>query len=122
MKSGKVQPWLVPIFWAAAIFALVMALLPQPPHLPGSPSDKVQHILAFSVLAALAVSAYPAVRLPRIGAVLSLFGASIEALQVIPQLHRDASGLDWLADTAAVAIVLSLLRLTRTSPTGPRDR
>lgn len=115
MRPFKLRPWLVPLFWTAAAFALVMALLPKPPHVPGSPSDKVQHILAFSVLSALAASAYPGVRLLKTGAALSLFGASIEALQSIPQLHRDASVLDWAADTAAVVIVLGLFALVRTS-------
>jgi len=116
VKLSKVQSWLVLIFWAAASFALVMALLPKPPHLPGSPSDKVQHILAFSVLAALGASAYPLVQLLKIGVALSIFGALIEVLQAIPQLHRDASALDWLADTAAVAVVLALICFIRMSP------
>lgn len=108
MRLQDLRGWLVPLFWAAAVFALVMALLPKPPQLPGSPSDKVQHILAFSVLAALGANAYPRIRLLKLGASLSLFGALIEALQTIPQLNRDASAIDWLADTAAVAVVLSL--------------
>ena len=29
------------LFFAAALFALVMALLPHPPQIPGEPSDKV---------------------------------------------------------------------------------
>lgn len=100
--------WLIPVFWAAVAFALVMALLPMPPQLPGSPSDKVQHVLAFSVLAALGVGAYPRLRLLKLGTGLSAFGALIEMLQSIPQLHRDASAVDWLADSAAVALVLAL--------------
>ena len=27
------------LFWLALVFAVVMALLPQPPALPGTPSD-----------------------------------------------------------------------------------
>lgn len=113
MKQEELRRWLIPMFWAAVAFALVMALLPKPPQLPGSPSDKIQHVLAFSVLAALGTSAYPRASLLRLGAWLSLFGAMIEALQAIPQLHRDASLLDWLADSAAVAAVLALVRLWR---------
>ena len=54
-----------PICWAATIFAFVMTLLPQPPQLPGSPSDKVQlsdkvqHILAFATLAAGSQTGWP---------------------------------------------------------------
>ena len=107
------RKWLVPLFWAAACFALVMALLPRPPQLPGAPSDKTQHILAFCVLTALAVGAYPKARLPALCAALSAFGALIELLQAIPQLHRDASIADWVADTLAVAFVAGLISLLR---------
>src|SRR5438094_451884 len=39
------------LFWAAALFAFVMAILPHPPELPGNPSDKLQHMAAFAPLA-----------------------------------------------------------------------
>src|ERR1044072_7248561 len=97
-------------FWAAATFALVMALLPHPPQLPGEPSDKVQHIAAFLTLGALGSFAYPKANPFRLGACLSIFGAVIEVLQLIPVLHRDGDLLDWLADTAAVALIILLLR------------
>ncbi|HEX8643940.1 MAG TPA: hypothetical protein VF702_08510 [Allosphingosinicella sp.] len=100
-------------FWAALLFALVMAVLPQPPDVPGEPSDKVLHILAFSVLAALAAFAYRAAPLGRIGLLLSAFGALIEIVQSVPLLHRDADLVDWIADTAALAAVLSLFALRR---------
>lgn len=96
------------LFWTALLFAFVMATLPKPPSLPGSPSDKVQHILAFTVLAALAAAAFPRARLVPIGAGLCLFGALIELVQAIPALHRDAELADWLADIAAVGVVLLL--------------
>jgi hypothetical protein len=44
---------------------------------------------------------------------LSLFGAFIEVVQAIPELHRDSDVLDWLADTVAVAVVLLLVRWWR---------
>lgn len=53
--------WL--LFWSAAAFALVMAWLQQPVAVPGDPSDKLRHIIAFAVLALLAALAYPRVRL-----------------------------------------------------------
>ena len=37
-----------------------MAVLPHPPQLPGEPTDKIQHVLAFTVLTALACAAWPA--------------------------------------------------------------
>lgn len=97
-------------FWVAATGALVMALVPHPPQLPGEPSDKIQHIAAFLVLGALAAFAYPRTNPVLVGAGLSLFGAAIEVLQLIPALHRDGDPLDWLADTAAVALIITLLR------------
>lgn len=122
MKLDALRKWLVPLFWAAACFALVMALLPRPPQLPGAPSDKTQHILAFCVLTALAVGAYPKARLPVLCAALSTFGALIELLQAIPQLHRDASVADWAADTLAVLFVAGLIALLRTSSVEPSRR
>ena len=100
-------------FWAALVFAFVMAVLPKPPQLPGQPSDKIQHILAFTVLAGLAAAAYPRARLIRILLLLSAFGALIELVQTIPALHRDGDWIDWVADTAAAAVVLLLARIVR---------
>lgn len=95
------------IFWAATAFTLAVALLPHPPQLPGSPSDKVQHIVAFATLAALSSIAYPSAALLRLAVGLSAFGAVIELFQAIPDLNRDSSAGDWLADTAAAAVVLA---------------
>lgn len=110
MTTRRLLPY---AFWSATLFAFVMATLPQPPQLPGQPSDKIQHILAFTVLAALAAAAYPRTRLLKIGLGLSAFGALIELVQTIPMLHRDAEFIDWIADTAAAAIVLALAALVR---------
>jgi hypothetical protein len=96
-------------FWLAAIAALIMALVPHPPELPGEPSDKIQHIAAFLLLGALGSFAYPKTNRFYLGAGLSLFGAAIEFLQLIPSLHRDGDPLDWLADTAAVALIVLFL-------------
>ena len=101
------------LFWLAACFAFVMAILPHPPQVPGEPSDKVQHIVAFSTLALLATFAYPQSKLLSLLARLSLFGAVIEIVQAIPALHRDSDIVDWLADTAAVAAVLLIIRWSR---------
>lgn len=93
-------------FWAALIFAFVMALLPQPPQLPGTPSDKVQHIIAFATLAGFGSAAYRSMSLIKLLVSLSAFGAVIEVLQAIPALNRDSDPVDWLADTLAAALVL----------------
>lgn len=98
------------LFWAAALFALVMALIPHPPELPGNPSDKIQHALAFATLGLLGAFAYPRLSMLRLIVGLSLFGASIEIAQLIPVLHRDSDVLDWLTDTVACAIIVVPLR------------
>jgi VanZ family protein len=102
-------------FWTAAAFALVMALLPRPPQLPGSPSDKVQHILAFATLAGLGSAAYPSASLIRLLVGLSAFGAAIEVLQTIPSLNRDGNLVDWIVDTCAASGVLLAARWWQTN-------
>jgi hypothetical protein len=100
-------------FWAALLFAFVMAILPHPPDIPGDPTDKILHVTAFSVLALMAPLAYRAAPLLRTGLLLSAFGAAIEIVQTIPRLHRDGDWIDWVADTAALAAVLSLVAIAR---------
>jgi VanZ family protein len=101
------------LFWAAATFAFVMAVLPHPPAVPGGPNDKVQHIAAFATLSLLGSFAFPAATLLRMLFSLSLFGALIEVVQAIPALHRDSDVFDWIADMIAAAVVLLLVRWWR---------
>ena len=84
--------------------------MPHPPRLPGDPSDKVQHIIAFTTLGLLAAVAYPRTRAIALLLGLCLFGAAIEVIQAIPVLHRDSSGLDWIADTVAATFAILLAR------------
>jgi VanZ family protein len=107
-------------FWVSMAIALVMALLPHPPQLPGEPSDKIQHIAGFLVLGTLVSFAYPKTNQLYLAAGLSLFGAAIEILQLIPALHRDGDLLDWIADTAAAALIIMLLRKLKTRGYGGR--
>ena len=101
------------LFWAAAIFAFVMAILPHPPELPGWPNDKIQHMVAFATLGLLSAWAYVRAPLGRLLVGLSLYGAFIELVQAIPALHRDSDVKDWVADTVASAIVLLIVALWR---------
>ena len=101
------------LFWAAATFAFIMAVLPHPPELPGHPSDKVQHIAAFATLGLLAAWAFPRTPALRLLAGLSLFGALIELIQAIPPLNRDSDVVDWVADSATAALLLASVRLRR---------
>lgn len=98
----------------AVIFAVTMALLPKPPHLPIDQfGDKFGHMLAFATMALLAALSYPTARLFRIGERLSFLGAMIEVLQSIPSLHRDCDIHDWIADTLAITVVLLLVWFAR---------
>ena len=101
------------LLWAAVLFTFVMAVLPHPPRLPGDPSDKVQHIIAFATLGLLGALAYPAVQLLVLVVSLALFGGLIELVQAIPVLHRDSSLIDWIADMVASGSVLLIVRWFR---------
>ncbi len=101
------------LFWAVLTFSFVMAVIPQPPEVPGEPNDKVQHIAAFATLALLGSFAYPRISLLRLLVGLSMFGALIELVQAIPALHRDSELLDWVADTVAAGVILSVVRAWR---------
>lgn len=91
---------------AAAVCVSVFALMPQPEHTPAPEyKDKVEHFVAFAMLAALARLGFPEARGRLIVERLSFFGAGIEVLQSIPALQRDCSVTDWLVDTVAAAVV-----------------
>lgn len=114
---------LLVLFWAALAFAVTMALLPEPPHLPTDGfGDKFQHMLAFATLSLLAALAWPRAELLRIGERLSFVGALIEVLQAIPALHRDCDIKDWIADTIAVAVVLLVMTTARRRVSSARAR
>ena len=106
MSSSRRLTLMRIIFWGAMLYAFTMAVIPQPPPMPGVTNDKVQHIIAFLVLGALAALAYPRVQPAILIAGLSLFGALIEFAQMIPTLGRDADPIDWIADTAAATLVI----------------
>jgi hypothetical protein len=107
------------LFWAAATFAFVMAVVPHPPELPGESSDKIQHVAAFATLGLLGAWAYGERSLVQLLAGLSLFGAVIELVQAIPAIHRDCDVKDWIADTLACGAVLLFVRWRR-ARTGAR--
>ncbi|WP_421848739.1 hypothetical protein [Novosphingobium sp.] len=100
----------MPVFWLCLIGAVTLALLPQPPGIPGL-GDKSQHMLAFGTLAFLGAIAFP--RFPRVHLAerLSFLGALVEVMQSIPSLHRDCDIRDWIADTIAIVVVLLLLQI-----------
>lgn len=97
-------------FWLALVFAVVMAVIPQPPQLPIDRfGDKFAHMLAFATLAGLAMIAFGPERRWRIIERLAFLGAAIEVVQSIPMLHRDCDVRDWMADTLAVLVVVGIM-------------
>ncbi len=113
-------PLLRVAFYAAALFSLFMAGLPQAPVIPGELNDKFQHMLAFATLAALGSAAYPRTNLFVLLIGLSAFGGAIELYQMLPSVSRDASWKDWIADTVSAGTVLLFvwrLRLRRQGET-----
>lgn len=94
------------MFWLATVFAVTMAVLPQPPYTPiDELGDKVAHIVAFATLATLACLGFRDAPKLLIVERLSFLGATIEVVQSIPALNRDCDVRDWLVDTAAAALV-----------------
>ena len=99
--QARIAPIARLLFWAALLFALVMALSPQPP-VTVTVTDKWQHMAAFGALTVLACAGWPDAPLLRIAERLSFLGAMIELVQPIPALHRDCDIMDWFADTAMI--------------------
>jgi VanZ family protein len=98
------------VFGIAVVFAFVMAVLPHPPSIPGQPSDKIMHALAFAVLGGLAAYAFPRLPIGMLLMGLTGFGALIEMIQAIPMLHRDSDIVDLIADIAAALAALAAMR------------
>lgn len=106
----RLSPFLKTLFWAAFLFAYAMAVIPSQQAVSLSPSDKVNHMIAFATLALLAGLAWPGLAWWKIAFGLVAFGALIEVTQAIPALHRDASWLDLVADAAALLVGILVAR------------
>jgi VanZ family protein len=106
-------------FWAAVLFAFVMAVLPAPPG-PQVP-DKVEHMVAFFTLTVLGNVAYPRLAHVRLMVALIAFGGLIELAQLGPALHRDSEWSDWLADIVAVIAAIGVAWLVRRGRPRPAE-
>jgi hypothetical protein len=101
-------------FVVASLVTLVAALTPPADHpLRIFPWEKGDHVLAFVVLAALAATAAPRLSVWLILALLAAYGAAIEVLQALPIVGRDPALTDVGIDTAASAVSLIAIRLSR---------
>ena len=95
------------LFWAAAIFTFVCAVLPYEHTIHIFKWDKAEHFLAFYVLTGLAVAAFPRASLLIIAAALSGFGAFIEFVQGLSWVGRDRDFQDWVTDTIAIGMAMA---------------
>lgn len=100
------------LFWAALVFAVVMALVPKPiPNPTDRLGDKFQHMLAFGMLSLLGGLAFPRLVLWRLALMLLALGAAIELAQAIPALNRTSSLADFVADAVVTLVVTGIMAL-----------
>ena len=106
-------------FFTAAVFVVVMACLPETPQLPGNPLNQPLRLLAFVVLTGLVCAAFPSATAGQILLSLGGLGGTIEMIQAIPELGREATiedrGIDMAAIVAALAVRELLKRAMRRS-------
>lgn len=84
------------------IMILGLSLLPGSDLPTVNANDKLNHFLAYSVLAALAGLARLPVSLVALASLLVIYGVSLEVAQGLMPYGRSASWLDALANTAGV--------------------
>ncbi len=105
-------PWFWLALWACAVLVVVVASLTPPVQLdlPRN-SDKVQHFLAYGVLAAAAVQLFADRHWRRSGLGLVLLGVALEFAQGALTDNRQADPWDALANAIGVLMGLAT-RLT----------
>jgi len=117
--------WPARILFAVALaFTLFMALNPAPPAMPIDQfGDKFEHMLAFGTLTVLARASFPRMGRWLVVERMSFLGALIEVFQAIPALHRDCDWHDWVADTIAAALAMTIANFlfTRHAPALPSE-
>jgi VanZ family protein len=102
------------LYWG---FALTMTHIPHPPPIGPQVSDKLIHFLAYGLLSGLLFLALwisrPNLRwLPLIVLGIIMAYAAFDELTQ-PLFHRDCEFGDWLADSAAGVVAVSVLGLIR---------
>ena len=118
--TGMLKPLRFPrvwlgLWWLAIVVTIVVCLIPPPPLALPQNSDKVEHFLAYFLLASAAVQIYRTrAALLWAGAGLVLLGVGIEFLQGALTTDRMADPMDALANSvgvvAGMAMVLTPLR------------
>ena len=114
MKPFK-RPKLWLGLWALAIAVVIAVCLMPPPPLPPLPdnSDKVEHLLAYFVLAACAVQLFSGKRaLAFVALGLVVLGIGIEIAQGLLTTTRAADPRDAVANTLGVALGMATVLTT----------
>ena len=117
------RPWIKPLrhrnawlaLWLCGVTVLVVVCLMPSPDLPDlHVSDKLEHALAFALLAASAVQLFERRALFAVGAGLLALGVGIEFAQALFTTTRAMEAADVVADTvgivAGLAVALTPLR------------
>lgn len=79
----------------------------------GTGYDKLDHALAFAVLAPVAAFAFPRVSVVRLFIALMIFNAGIEISQAILNLDREPDIVDWAVGVGATLPVLAVVAVVR---------
>ena len=114
--SGSVKalrwPWLwLGLWWLAVLAVVVLSLVPPPPMELPRHGDKVEHLLAYALLAAGAVQVFRrGAPLWLAGLGLVLLGIGLELAQGAFTATRMADPADALANAAGVALGLLTVR------------
>ena len=108
MKSWR--PYCRWAFAVTLVVVLALALAPPQVPLPDTGWDKVNHALAFAVLAVLGLLSYPE-RKAALLAGLLVYGGAVELLQGLTD-YRTAEWLDWGADSVGLVFGSMLARLS----------
>lgn len=118
--TGMLKPLRYPrlwlgLWWSAIAVTIVVCLIPPPPLALPQNSDKVEHFLAYFLLASAAVQIYRTrAALLCAGAGLVLLGVGIEFLQGALTTDRMADPMDALANSvgvvAGMAVALTPVR------------
>lgn len=101
------------LFWIAlAVVTVLMLITLTPPKIKFNYVDKVEHAFVFTVLAAMALIAWPQ-RKRAIFIGLAIFGAVMELAQQAFTAYRQATWGDWAADIVGILIALVIFHYVK---------
>jgi VanZ family protein len=107
---SKPRIWVV--LWVLMIVAvIVLSLMPKPPIPPTLMIGKLDHLIAYAALAAMAVQLYAARRTQLVAALaLVALGVALELAQGYLTSYRHMAAYDALVDALGIALGLATTR------------